>query len=143
MTDSSEILAANDASTARLEALTAALSQADLQRSLGGGWNVAIALTHLAFWDFRQVAALKHFVETGDAPEDDRTVNPALEATAKGMDPEMAAWLAVESARAVDTVVRALSADAFAALDAGEHAYLVRRSAHREEHIAQIEAALT
>ncbi len=142
MTDRESTLERNEATAARLETLISGSSGADLRRSLGGGWTVTVALTHLAFWDLRQREALAHFGVTGVLPEEDDAVNPALELIAKGMDPEAAGGLATEAAKAVNATVAALTPDAFATLAAGDNAYVLRRFAHREDHIAQIEAAL-
>jgi uncharacterized damage-inducible protein DinB len=51
--------ARNTEATRRLRELVATLSDADLAAPLGGGWTVAMALGHLAFWDGRQRAALQ------------------------------------------------------------------------------------
>jgi hypothetical protein len=133
---------ANVAARERLEALMHRLTAPDFGRSLGGGWTVTTALAHLAFWDFRQAEALAHYTRTGEILAEDKAVNPALELVAAGMDAGAAARLAVEAANRLDDAVASLDAEAFAALDGGDHAYMVRRGDHRDEHIAQIEAAL-
>lgn len=132
----------NAASANTLAALTARLTADDLRRSLGGGWTVASALAHLAFWDRRQDAALRHYSATGERLGEDDAVNEALDPLLAHVDPAAAATLALDAARAVDATVAALRPDARAALLATDDAYQVQRWAHREEHITQIEAAL-
>ncbi len=140
----------NMAATGRLEELVAGLTPELLGRPLGGGWTVAMALGHLAFWDGRQRAALEHFVDTGvllgsEAPEphnpDDLT-NEALEPLLALVDPHAIDELVVEVAQAVDELVASLEEGQLSAVLESDHAYIARRWRHREEHIAQIEAVL-
>jgi hypothetical protein len=134
----------NAAVTGRLEALVGRLSDADLVRDLGGGWTVAVALSHLAFWDRRIAYMLERWMRDGTphVELDDDVVNNALEAVHQAVEARAAARLAVESAKAADAAI-ARTPDAIAnQLIAEDHAYLLRRSGHRGEHIEQIEAAL-
>ncbi len=135
--------------TRRLDALVKRLTPATLELSLGGGWTVYMALGHLAFWDARQRAVLEHYVDTGvllgsEAPEphdpDDLT-NQALEPLLALADREGVCDLVVEAAQAVDELVASLDDAGLASVLGGDHAYVARRWAHREEHIAQIERA--
>ena len=134
----------NAAVTARLEALVSRLSDADLQHDLGGGWTVSVALAHLAFWD-RRIAYVLGRWSAGGEPHvelDDDVVNKALEELLKVVEPRDAARLAVESAEAADAAIARVPEEIAAQLIAEDHAYLLRRSGHRGEHIEQIEAAL-
>lgn len=131
----------NAAATRRLHELAAGLTDDDLARPLGGGWTVAVALAHLAFWDGRHDAALRHFADTGVVLDEDDAANAGLEPLAQHLDPRAAASLALSAAERVDATVEQLTADARAAIVAGDHDYMVRRWQHREEHIAQIERA--
>jgi hypothetical protein len=83
---------------------TRRLRDEDLGISLGGGWTVAVALAHLGFWDTRQVATLRHYVETdvllGGAS--DNAVNAVLERLAVLADPRPVAQLGVSAAAAFD-----------------------------------------
>ncbi|MDP6605710.1 MAG: hypothetical protein QF664_05575 [Dehalococcoidia bacterium] len=134
----------NAASASALAELTARLGEDELGRSLGGGWTVASALVHLAFWDGRQAAALRHYAATGARLEDDSddAVNEGLAPLLAHIDPAAAVMLATDAAEAVDTAVAELTSDVRDALRATGDAYEVQRWWHREEHIAQIEAAL-
>ena len=134
----------NSVVTARLEALVARLGDADLARDLGGGWTVSVALSHLAFWDRRIAYMLDRWMREGTPHEelDDDVINTALEAVHQAVEPRAAARLAVESAKAADDAI-ARTPDAIAQqLIAEAHAYLLRRTGHRTDHIEQIQAAL-
>jgi hypothetical protein len=138
------ILNDNAAVSARLEALVGRLSDADLRRDLGGGWTVAVALSHLAFWDRRVAYVLERWMRDGTphVELDDDVVNNALEALHQAVEPRAAARLAVEAAEAADAAIARVPDEIAQRLIAEDHAYLLRRSGHRGEHIEQIEAAL-
>jgi len=138
------ILEANAAVTARLEALAARLSDADLMRDLGGGWHVSVALGHLAFWDRRVEYVLTRWKDEGvpHVELDDDVINHALEFQIVALEPRTAVRLCIEAAKAADAAI-ASTPDAIAQqLIAEDHAYLLNRSGHRGEHIEQIEAVL-
>ena len=137
------ILNDNAAVTASLEALVGRLSDADLARDLGGGWTVAVALSHLAFWDRRVAYVLERWMRDGvpHVELDDDVVNNALEALHQSVEPRAAARLAVEAAKAADAAIARVPDAIAQRLIAEDHAYLLRRSGHRGEHIEQIETA--
>jgi hypothetical protein len=135
---------ANAAMTARLEALVGRLSDADLARDLGGGWTVAVALVHLAFWDQR-IAYIHQRWGNGGEPHqelDDDVVNNALEPLLKAVEPRAAARLAVESAKRADAAIAAVPDAIASQIVADGYEYLLRRVNHRTEHIEQIESGL-
>ena len=132
----------NSEATRRLGELVAGLDEADLQRSLGGGWTVAFALVHLAFWDARQDVALRGYAQGDPIPSEDETVNASLEAIAGMFDPAAAGAAAVEAAERLDATSMSLTAGQRSALREAGQEYTFRRWPHREDHIAQIEAAL-
>jgi hypothetical protein len=139
-----EILDANAEVTARLEALVGRLSDADLRHDLGGGWTVSVALAHLAFWDRRVAYVLTRWTNGGDphVQLDDDVVNNALEELHKAVEPRAAARLALEAAKSANAAIARVPNAIAAQLIAEDHAYLLRRSNHRNEHIEQIETAL-
>ena len=67
----------NRASTERIRALAARLTDAELQHPVGEHWTAAIALVHLAFWDRRALDLLDRTEQAGKlvAPEIDVSVN--------------------------------------------------------------------
>ena len=140
----SVILTDNAAQRARLESLAGRLSDAELERDLGGGWTVAVALCHLAFWDRRAVLVLERWERDGtlpDNPEPD-LLNDALVAEWQLVPPRRAAALAVAAAQAVDHVIERLDARVSDAIRGRGEEWRLRRAAHRREHLDQIDQAL-
>src|SRR6185437_9369957 len=90
----------NDAARARLGAVAATLSDADLERPLSDGWTVAIALAHLAHWDRGVLEALEGW-ERGSPPVfdgDADTINAAGLVRWRAMSPRAAAQEAIAAA---------------------------------------------
>jgi hypothetical protein len=144
MSDTSADPERNADATRRLRELIAKLTDEDLAVSLGGGWTVAVALAHLAFWDGRQRGAVEHFTATGEPgnSESDDAVNVGLEPLALLVDARGAAELAVEAAAAADAAIEALSPEGRSDIVDSAEEHLVRRWDHREEHLAQIASVL-
>ena len=142
MSDHDPDLLRNAEETRRLGDLVARLDAADLARSLGGGWTVAFAFAHLAFWDARQDAALRVHARGEPFPPEDEVTNAALELIAGSFGPEAVAAAAVEAAARLDATATDLTAGQRAALREAGQEFAFRRWPHREEHIAQIEAVL-
>ena len=136
------ILADNAAQLRRVEALTANLS--DGQRDLGGGWTVAVALAHLAFWDRRAALLIQRWEQHDTLPDEveDDLLNTALLVEWQALSPQQAANLALSAARAVNAAVEALSPRTTDAIKARGDDWLLQRSNHRREHLDQIELAL-
>ena len=141
-------LAWNDAARERLAALVARLSDEELGRSLGGGWTVAAVLGHLAFWDRFVLARWEQSLrdETTISPVDDGLLDPI---NAAGLEQWLAlpgreaARQAIAAAETLDRLIETLSPAAVQAVrDRGLHR-LLGRSAHRREHLDDIERALT
>ena len=82
------------------------------------------------------------WLDGSEFPDEDETTNPALEAIAPLIDAAAAAAAAEAAARQLDATIATLTAGQRAELVAKESGYAIRRWAHREDHIAQIEAAL-
>lgn len=137
------VVDANVRATERLRALVGTLDEAALARPVGGGWTVATVLAHLAFWDRRQREALREYAEDGAMTDEDHHVNAALEPLLLALPPRASADQALAAATAVDAAIAELTPRATDAVLAGPHAYVMRRSAHRDEHIQQIEQALS
>ena len=142
MSASDADLERNAEATNRLSALVERLAEGDLERSLGGGWTVAFALTHLAFWDARQHVALQGYARGDAFPPEDKAVNDTLEAVAPLLRGEAAGREAVRAAMLADATVAGLSEAQRASLAGEGVGFAVQRWQHREDHIAQIEAVL-
>jgi hypothetical protein len=138
------IIEGNEEVTARLEALGARLSDADLKRDLGGGWHVSVAFAHLAFWDRRVEFVLRRWMEQGVPHEelDDDVINRALEYQLVAIEPRTAVRLCIEAAKAANAAIADVSDEIASQLLADDHGYLLNRAGHRGEHIEQIEAVL-
>ena len=141
-------IARNDAERARLRALVARLSDADLARPMPGGWTVAAVLAHLAFWDQRIMVLLERWEQSPSAvprvinEADVDWVNDAAKPHFLAMPPRRAAELAVAIAEAVDAKVAALPDDLLARNEVAGKPLSMTRSVHREEHLDEIERAL-
>jgi hypothetical protein len=139
-------IAENDRERRRLEALVDRLDDAALSRPMPAGWTVAGVLAHLAFWDQR-IVLLVELLERGatvpiENPADGDWINDAAKPVQLALPPRRAATLAVETARAADHAVAALSDELLARnAVAGSPINLVR-ARHRREHLDEIEQAL-
>ena len=131
----------NRASTERLRDLVGRLGAADPERPVGGGWTVGFALAHLAFWDHRQRVALELYARDGAFPEEDPAVNEALEAVAPLLRSGAAGAEAVRAAALLDETIETLTPSQWDEILAAGEGYAIERWRHRDEHIAQIEAA--
>src|SRR5438477_2406837 len=138
-------IAENDRERRRLEALVGKLDDAALSRTMPDGWTVAGVLAHLAFWDQRIVTfiELKRGVKIpAEDPIDVEWINEAAKPTQLALPPRRAATLAVETARAIDQAVAALSDELLAKNAAAGSPINLRRAEHRREHLDEIEQAL-
>jgi uncharacterized damage-inducible protein DinB len=142
-------IARNNNERARLRALVARLSDADLAHPMPGGWTVAAVLAHLAFWDQRILVLLERWEQSPSTvpPEingaDVDWINDAAKPHFLALPPRRAAELAVAIAEAVDAKVAALPDDFLARNEAAGQPLLMTRAEHRREHLGQIETALT
>jgi hypothetical protein len=141
-------LARNDAERARLEALVARLSDADLGRAMPAGWTVAALLAHVAFWDQRIAALIERWkmqplVAPRPADEADTDwINDAAKPLFLALPPRRAAETAVAIARAVDGAVAGLSDDEVARNARAGSPLNLDRAAHRRAHLDEIERFL-
>ncbi len=141
-------IARNNAERARLQALVARLSDADLAHPMPGGWTVAAVLAHLAFWDQRILVLLERWERSPSAvppvinEADVDWINDAAKPHFLAMDPRRAAELAVAVAEAVDATVAALPDDLLARNAAAGSPLLMTRAEHRGEHLREIEHVL-
>jgi hypothetical protein len=144
MTPSQSYVADNAAARERLRTLVARLSDADLALPVGGGWSVALALAHLAFWDTSRLALLRRWLRAGVEPaqSDSESVNAAVEVLGAAIPPRRAAELALAAAEAIDRELESVEPGMAARIEEIGHESVIRRSIHRNEHIDQIERAL-
>jgi uncharacterized damage-inducible protein DinB len=133
----------NRASRERLRAVVARLSDEDLQRELPGGWTVADALGHLAFYDHRAALLLDRFAQEGvfPSPLDVETVNAVVLRFTRRIPLQDLAAEALAAAEAADGAVEAAPAALLAEVARSTEVKL-DRAGHRASHLADIEAAL-
>ena len=133
----------NRASTGRIRALIARLTDEEMQHPVGEHWTVSIALAHLAFWDRRVMYVLDMTERAGKLfiPTIDIIVNDVLLPLWAAIPPREAARLAIETAEALDKRLE----DFPPALLEEIYAYSTRwvvRAVHRGEHLDDVDAAL-
>ena len=146
MTDRSHE-AETDAERARLRALVARLSDADLAWPMPGGWTVAAVLAHAAYWDARAIYWMDKWGPDGEPttyePEDTDAANEAAKPLCLALRPRDAAELALRLADEADGRVRALSDAMLEKIRAkGDPPFDLSRASHRKEHLDEIETAL-
>ncbi len=138
----------NAAGLKKLRGLVERLSDQDLTVEVGGGWTVAVALAHVAFWDRYLAARWKHAVREGlAAPEGlpdfvSDFINQAAVDDWRVCPPREAARQALTAAEAIERQIAALDPAKPAAALASARPSLVDRTLHWQEHIDQIERAL-
>ena len=137
----------NNAERARLKALIAKCSDADLARPLPAGWTVAGVLGHLAFWDQRILELLQRWEKQGIPPSteveaDIDWINDAGKPLLLAVPPRKMAELAIAIAEATDRKVETLSDDLVAKNAAAGNPLNLSRADHRREHLDEIDRAL-
>ena len=140
-------VARNNAERARLEALVARLTDADLKRPLAAGWTVAGVLAHLAFWDQRAFILLDRWQREGvTPPPDDEAsidwINDAAKPMFLALPPRRAAELAVAIAEVADRKAESLSDELVTRNAAAGTPVTLTRANHRREHLDEIERGL-
>src|SRR4051812_36087285 len=94
----------NSVARERLDVLVARLQPADLERTLGEGWTVKVALAHLAFWDRFAASALQTWMQSGYAAsgEDSPFINSSNEPDWLVLPGDHVLRHVIEAAAAVD-----------------------------------------
>ena len=133
----------NRASTERIRALAARLSDADMQHPVGEHWTVAIVFAHIAFWDRRVMYVLDMTERDGKLfiPEIDIFVNDLSLPLWAAIPPREAARIAIETAETLDKRLEEYSPALLEEIFNYNKRWVVR-SLHRGEHLDEAEAAL-
>jgi hypothetical protein len=137
----------NKTQLARIQALLAGRSDAELARPMAAGWTIAGVLGHLAFWDQRALILLEHWEKKGAAPpanneEDVDWINDAAKPMFLAVPPRRAAELWLSVAQAVDAKAAGFSDDLVARNAAAGTPVSLNRGAHRLDHLPDLERAL-
>jgi hypothetical protein len=133
----------NRASTSRMRALVASLSDGEMEHPVGQHWTVAIVLAHLAFWDRRVMSVLDRSERDGKLfiPQIDICVNDIALPLWAAIPPRQAARLALETAERLDARLESYSPELLDELYAYNKRWVVR-AMHRGEHLDEVDATL-
>jgi hypothetical protein len=133
----------NRASTDRIRALAARLSDEEVQQRVGEHWTVAIALAHLAFWDRRVMQILDETERDGKLSlfEIDILANDISLPLWAAIPPRTAAQIAIDTADALDARLAGFPADLVEEIYAYNKRWIVR-AFHRNDHLDEVDAAL-
>jgi DinB family protein len=133
----------NRASTERIRALAASLTDEEMQHPVGEHWTVAIALAHLAFWDRRVMYVLDMTERDGKLfiPEIDIFVNDLSLPLWAAIPPREAARIAIETSEELDRRLEGYPPALLEEIHAYNKRWVVR-ALHRGEHLDEVDAAL-
>ena len=133
----------NRASTERMRALAARLTDEELQHPVGEHWTVAIVLAHLAFWDRRVLYALDMTEKSGKLfiPEIDIAVNDLSLPLWAAVPAREATRIAIETSAALDRRLEEFPSTWLEELYNYNKRWVIR-ALHRNEHLDEAEAAL-
>ena len=139
-------VAENDAERARLKAVVARLTDADMARAMSEEWTVGVGLMHLAFWDGLSLSKFEEWERTGTVqipPMRDMVdgINHAMLPWWRTIAPAQVKHAVVAAAEAVDRKAETLPAAIIEAILAVRPRSLAR-AIHRRQHLDQIERAL-
>jgi hypothetical protein len=133
----------NRASTNRIRALVASLTDKEMQHRVGQHWTVAIVLAHLAFWDRRVMYVLDMTEHDGKLfiPEIDIFVNDLSLPLWAAIPPREAARICIETAEALNARLENFPTKLLNEIYAYNKRWVMRAS-HRGEHLDEVDAAL-
>ncbi len=133
----------NRASTNRMRALAARLTDAQMHTPVGQHWTVAVVFAHLAFWDRRVLAVLDQTEQDGKlfVPEIGIIANDLSLPLWAAIPPRAAARIGIETAEVLDKRLEAYSPALLEEIYTFNQRWVVR-SLHRNGHLDEAEAAL-
>jgi hypothetical protein len=140
-------IARNDQERARLKALVAQWTDADLTHPMPADWTVSGVLAHMAFWDARVLFYLNRWAAGAEPSKEDQEdedidwINDSAKPLCLALPPRAAAKLVVDIAEETDARVAALPDDLVTKVHA-LGAVSLDRSDHRREHLDEIVYAL-
>ena len=143
MTLDQSFIERNRASTNRIRALVARLTDEEMRQPVGEHWTVAIALAHLAFWDRRVMYVLDMTERDGKLfiPEIDVFVNDLSLPLWAAIPPREAARIAIETAEALDRRLEGFPSALLEEIHAYNERWVVR-ALHRDDHLDDVDRAL-
>jgi len=133
----------NRASTERIRALIARLSDEEMQTKVGEHWTVSVALAHLAWWD-RRVMYVLDMTEKDNKlfiPEIDIFVNDLSLPLWAVIPPRDAARICIETSETLDKRLEEYSRELLEKIYNYNKRWVIR-ALHRNEHLDEVDAAL-
>ena len=133
----------NRASTERIRALIARLSDEEMQTKVGEHWTVSIALAHLAWWDRRVMYVLDMTEKDNNLfiPEIDIFVNDLSLPLWAVIPPRDAARICIETSETLDKQLEEYSQELLEEIYNYNKRWVIR-ALHRNEHLDEVDAAL-
>jgi hypothetical protein len=133
----------NRESLQRLRTLVARLSEDDMRHMLPSGWTVSDTLGHLAFYDRRASYLVDRFATEGifESALDVDTINALVTSLTRRIPPRAMAEEVIAAAEAADEAIATLP-DTLRNDPRIGTVLRLSRAGHRNEHVAEIEAAL-
>jgi hypothetical protein len=133
----------NRASTERIRALIARLSDEEMRTPVGEHWTVSIVLAHLAFWDRRVMHILDMTERNGKLSdlEIDIIVNDLSLPLWDAIPPHEAARICVETSEALDKRLEEFNPQLLEELYNHNKRWVIR-ALHRNEHLDEADAGL-
>jgi hypothetical protein len=143
MTMDGSFIEQNRASTERIRALAARLTDEEMQTKVGEHWTVGIVFAHLAWWDRRVLHVLDMTEKDGKLfiPEIDIVVNDLSLPLWAAIPPRAAAQIAIESAETLDKRLEGYSPELLEEIYNYNKRWIIR-ALHRGEHLDEAEAGL-
>jgi Mycothiol maleylpyruvate isomerase N-terminal domain len=133
----------NRASTERIRALAARLTEEEMQTRVGEHWTVAIVFAHLAWWDRRVMYVLDMTEKDGKLfiPEIDIFVNDLSLPLWAAIPPRAAARIAIEASETLDKRLEEYSPELLEEIYNHNKRWVIR-ALHRGEHLDEADAGL-
>lgn len=143
MTMDRSFIELNRASTARIRALAARLTDQEMQTRVGEHWTVGIVFAHLAWWDRRVMYVLDMTEKDGRLfiPEIDIFVNDLSLPLWAAIPPREAARIAIETSETLDKRLEDYSPELLEKIYNYNKRWVIR-ALHRGEHLDEADTAL-
>jgi hypothetical protein len=143
MTMDRSFIELNRASTERIRALAARLTDDEMQTKVGEHWTVGIVFAHLAWWDRRVMYVLDMTEKEGKLfnPEIDIFVNDLSLPLWAAIPPRAAARIAIETAEILDKRLEEYSPALLEEIYNYNTRWVIR-ALHRGEHLDEAGAGL-
>lgn len=143
MTMDRSFIELNRASTERIRALAARLTDEEMQTKVGEHWTVGIVFAHLAWWDRRVMYVLDMTEKAGKLfiPEIDIFVNDLSLPLWAAIPPRAAARIAIETAEILDKRLEEYSPALLEEIYNYNTRWVIR-ALHRGEHLDEADAGL-